>query len=322
VDDRIQIQVSYSADKGKTWSKPATVNDDRSPQKGGSGPDHLLPSIGVNKDGVVLVSWYDRRDAKDNLGWRLRAAASLDGGETFTESVPITEAANSYTPTTPWLVASTGNSDEKSSTVSVRSSLHAFFASAGHTTGLAVDADGTFHPTWVDNRTGVPQLWSASLKVDGTAVKHGATELTELEDISKSVTLQLSKSSFDRAKSTLTMTAQLKNTSKDTIQAPVKVRVLTLESALGVAEITNADNGQNGTGAVWDFTPQVSGGTLGSMQLSSPRTLTFRITDVRPLSQGRDYKAGLLAMDTRILGKLIKAKPDTTEDKAKGSETR
>src|SRR5207302_3639106 len=70
VDDRIQIQLSYSADKGKTWSKPTLVNDDRSPEKGGHGPDHLLPSVAVNKDGVVLVTWYDRRDAKDNLGWR------------------------------------------------------------------------------------------------------------------------------------------------------------------------------------------------------------------------------------------------------------
>src|SRR5437773_1084087 len=46
VSDRIQIQLSYSADQGKTWAKPVTVNDDRSPEEGGKGPDHLLPSIG------------------------------------------------------------------------------------------------------------------------------------------------------------------------------------------------------------------------------------------------------------------------------------
>jgi hypothetical protein len=32
--------------------------------------------------GVVVVAWYDRRESSDNMGWRIRAAASLDGGVT------------------------------------------------------------------------------------------------------------------------------------------------------------------------------------------------------------------------------------------------
>jgi len=115
IDDRVQIRSAYSADKGKTWSTPVIVNDDRSPEKGGRGPDHILPSIGVNKDGVVLITWYDRRDARDNLGWRLRAAASLDGGETFSESVPITDAANTYTASTPWILDARGGAGDPAS---------------------------------------------------------------------------------------------------------------------------------------------------------------------------------------------------------------
>ena len=320
VSDRIQIRFSYSSDKGKTWSKPVTVNDDRSPEKGDKGPDHLLPSVGVNKDGVVLVTWYDRREAKDNLGWRMRAAASLDGGETFSASVPITDFANAYTATTRWHVSVGANSDDKTSLVSVFAGLDPFFVSGGHTTGLAADADGTFHPTWIDNHTGVAQLWSVSLKVDGTVVKHGAVDLADLKDISKSVTLELSKPDFDRVKGTLSVSARLKNISKDTVEEPVKVRVLTLESDLGVPEITNADNGQDGTGGVWDFTPQLSGAPLATMKLSAPRTLTFRVSDLRPLAPGKDFKRGVLNLETRVFGKLHKEKSDKDKDKDKDSE--
>ena len=320
VSDRIQIRLSYSSDKGKKWSKPVTVNDDRSPEKGGKGPDHLLPSVGVNKDGVVLVTWYDRREAKDNLGWRLRAAASLDGGETFSASVPITDFANAFTSTTRWHVTVGTNSDDKKPLVSVFAGLNPFFVSGGHTSGLAVDADGTFHPTWVDNHTGVAQLWSASVKVEGTAVKHGGPDLADLKDISKSVTLELSKPDFDRVKGTLSVSARLKNISKDTVEGPVKVRVLTLESDLGVPEITNADNGQGGTGAVWDFTPQLSGAPLATMKLSAARTLSFRVSDLRPLAQGKDFKFSFFNLDTRVFGKLHKEKSDKDKDKDEDSE--
>jgi hypothetical protein len=97
--------------------------------------------------------------------------------------------------------------------------------------------------------------------------------------------------------------AQVKNASNDTIEGPLKVRVLTLESELGVAEITSADNGETGTGAVWDFSAQLPGGKLSSMSLSAPKTLTFRISNLRPLGQSRDFKYNVLNLDTRIYGR-------------------
>jgi len=90
------------------------------------------------------------------------------------------------------------------------------------------------------------------------------------------------------------------------VQGPVKVRVITLESALGVAAITNADNGERGTGAVWDFSPQLPDGGLASMQLSAPKTLTFRLSDLRGLRPGKDFETAVLTLDTRVLGKLLK----------------
>src|SRR5205814_866280 len=123
--------------------------------------------------------------------------------------------------------------------VSAHVVIRDFFVGGGHTSGLAVSTDGTFHPTWIDNRTGIPQLWSASLKVDGQVVKHGASDLAVLEEISQSVTLEFSKPRWDRGTGTLSVPAQLMNTSNDTVEGPVKVRVVSLESELGVPEITN-----------------------------------------------------------------------------------
>jgi hypothetical protein len=308
VSDRTQILSSYSFDKGNTWSKPMIVNDDRSPEEHGRGPDHLLPSVAVNKDGVVLVTWYDRREAKDNLGWKVRGATSLDGGETFSASVPIADAPNSYPEDTPWVLDQRSVGDvltgDKASLISLSVNVNWTFFNGGHTSGLAVDADGVFHPTWIDNRTGVAQLWSAPVRIIGSVVKHGADELADLEDISSFVTLRLSKPAFDRRTDTITMTAQLQNFSKDTVVGPVKVRVLTLESEFGIPEIVNADNDQSGTGAVWDLTAQLLEGELSPMAVSAPKTLTLRLRDLRTLGQG--LESNLVDVDVRVLGKLRK----------------
>ena len=42
----------------------------------------------------------------------------------------------------------------------------------GDTAGLAADALGIFHAAWVDNRTGVPQLWTATVSVRSTGMTH------------------------------------------------------------------------------------------------------------------------------------------------------
>lgn len=306
-DDRIQVLFAYSADKGKTWSKPVVVNDDRSPEEGGEGPDHLLPSVAVNKDGVVFVTWYDRREATDNLGWRLRGAASLDGGETFSASVLIADGASAYPESLPWDIAAGASSNDTASLVGIHVGLQIFFTSGGHTSGLAVDADGSFHPTWIDNRTGVAQMWTSAVRVEGEVVKHGLAELSDLDDVSKHVTFEMSNAVFDHETGRLTVTAQLKNDSPHTIEAPVKVRVLTLEPGLGVPRIIGADAGGEGTGAVWDFTPQLDEGSLASMQLSAPKTLTFHLTDLRGLRQGVDFESRILNLDTRVFANLTEA---------------
>ena len=301
VDNRIQIGFSYSADKGKTWSKPIVVNDDRSPVVGGHGPDHLLPAVAVNKAGVVLVTWYDRRNATGNLGWQMRAAASLDGGVTFSASVPVSRNVDAYGPSMPWQIDRFAFTDRDHSLISVGFGIPAFFVASGHTTGMAVDSSGRFFPTWIDDHTGLPQLWTAGITVDGTVMKHGSPMLAALHDVSTSITPEVvGIPQLDRRTGTVTFTAQLHNVSDRAIRGPFFVRVLNLESGLGVPEILNAGNDMHGTGAVWNFSSSVPAGVLGPHQRSGLKQLVFRLHGIRPIGQGKDFNIDLFNLDMRV----------------------
>lgn len=142
VDRRTQIFIASSDDGGHIWTAPHLVNDDR-PSERDQAPNHFMPAVAVNLNGVVGVSWYDRRDNADNLGYWPRFAASLDGGVTFLPSERVSTSAN--------LVL-----DAKEARLN-----------SGDTAGLAADAKGVFHPVWIDNRTGTRQIWTTPVVVRG-----------------------------------------------------------------------------------------------------------------------------------------------------------
>jgi hypothetical protein len=142
---RTEIMAASSADKGKTWSAPVTVSDAPKVQRDSAGPDQFMPTLAVNKDGVVGVLWYDRRDNPNNRDYYARFSASLDGGATWLPSVRVSTAAN--------------EPGKKGGSVT-----------NGDTSGLAASADGEFHALWVDNRTGTPQAWTAAITVAGRPV--------------------------------------------------------------------------------------------------------------------------------------------------------
>jgi hypothetical protein len=87
--------------------------------------------------------WYDRRDFPNHDGYVPRFAASFDGGETFTASVVISKAPNA-------------RSAQKGPD---------FLLNGGDTAGLTAAADGRFHAVWIDNRTGVQQVWTAAIGI-------------------------------------------------------------------------------------------------------------------------------------------------------------
>jgi hypothetical protein len=135
------IRYAYSKDQGKTFSKPVILSE-QSEDEGHS--EAFVPSIAVNKGGVVAVTWYDtRRLRPGEAGWDVRIRASLDGGETWQPSVQVSDAPTRKNKKTGKRVQG-----------------------VGHTAGLAADAEGVFHCLWVDGRSGFSQVYTAAVAAE------------------------------------------------------------------------------------------------------------------------------------------------------------
>jgi hypothetical protein len=328
---RTEIYVSYSSDKAKTWSPPQLINDDRPPPDPTQGPDHLMPVIAVNKNGVVGIVWYDRRDNPDKLGYWVRFTASLDGGDTWLPSKRVSEAPSSFeaidraalgysargggTPTGAAPDAPPPPARSGGNPLTLSAAINGFSYQGGHYSGMAADAAGAFRPMWVDNRTGVAQIWTAPVSVAGVAAKNGGGELASLDDVSSKVALDLADTRFDRGSGTVTFEARLKNTSKDTVKAPVKARVVTLQSQVGIPAVANADNRVTGVGAVFDFTPMLRNGTLLPNDSTPAKAITVRLSDIRLPVAGKRMNSGLVTIGTRV---LATPKPEAAKPVDKG----
>jgi hypothetical protein len=302
---RSQILLSYSSDQGKTWSKPRVIDDNRAWANNPSGPDDIHGQVAVNSNGVVGVSWYDRRDNPDNLGWTVRFRASFDGGETFTPSVKVSEVPYLPEQTDPMPLSVMGRR-WKDSNESTLLGVHSFNFSGGHTAGLATGADGTFQALWVGNSTGVPQLWTATVTVNGKAQKNGSTEAAKLVDASGKVKIYFTNRRLFRSSRIVETDVEVENLSDDTLAGPLKLRVLDLNSELGVAEFINADEGGKGEGAVFDLTPLVEGGELKPHATTKPKRIRIQMAELDALRPFDPYAVfGLADFTSRVLAGKI-----------------
>jgi len=305
------VLFSYSADRGQTWAPPIVVNDDRAPAAPAAAPNHLLPAVAVNAAGIVAVSWLDRRDAPDNLGWRERVRVSLDGGETFLASSVVGEAPARFDGDERWpSFAYTGGGGSRIGgggllRVNILAPHHLYFP--GDYAWITAGADGVFHPYWIDNRTGWPQVWTAPVQVAASAIRNGSAELADLEDLTSLTELKWLSSNYDRDAHTASVTVRLDNTSRRTLLGPFKIRLIRSDSDLAAVEVIGASNGLTGPGAVWDVTTFIDGSTLEPDSSSRAFTLTFKLNDLRPLLEHHGQNGfRLVASLSRVLGRIAK----------------
>jgi hypothetical protein len=239
---RLAVMVAHSEDGGLSWSQAIAVSDDASARNGPDGPDHVNPSIAVNGHGVVAVLWYDRRDNPD-FGYWPRMSASLDGGETWLRSRRISTHPH---------IARLDGAIGLSSTLAVRADTTHELAvtvhngwnfKSGDTSGLTADADGTFHPVWIDNRTGKAQMWTASVRVAG--------QVRMLRDVSSLVTFDAGQVGFDAEKRVVWMSFAVVNSSSDTLRGPLTLQVRSVRSGIAKPELLGASNGWDGAGATY-----------------------------------------------------------------------
>lgn len=302
------VRFSYSADKGRTWSRAKTINDEPDRNSPDRIADHHMPVVAVNNQGVVGISWYDRREHPDDIGWWTRFTASLDGGETFLPSIKVSEAPHEHRDgeRLPIFVRSFGEAGRfPSTTITTSIELDEGEARGGDTAGMAADANGRFHAVWVDNRTGILQLWTATVSVTGSGIQNGSGELAALTDVTPRVMLDYADTSYDPETGTVSFDATLTNTSMTPISVPIKLRVVGLEAGSGTVQVVNADNRQSGTGAVWDFSGAVEGGLLNPGEKTRVKRFQFHLVGIHPFRRGTNgyIPTDLIRLESKVLAK-------------------
>ncbi len=160
------IRLTRSSDGGDTWSAPIPIGNDEPLASPAAIPDNFMPTVAVNRAGVVGVLWYDRRRHAGSSAYDVRFAASLDGGASWRPSVMVSESPNDERQQ----LAAPSEMDPgrraPNASAPWRPAPGSFSATGGDTAGLVADALGRFHALWIDNRTGVQQVWTAPIDVE------------------------------------------------------------------------------------------------------------------------------------------------------------
>ncbi|PYX45933.1 MAG: hypothetical protein DMG79_18065 [Acidobacteria bacterium] len=84
---QMKAYVAVSTDGGATWSAkavaPATATNDQ-----------FFPWVNVSRNGVVGVSWMDRRDDPANINYEAFSAVSVNGGASYGTNLKLSAAAS------------------------------------------------------------------------------------------------------------------------------------------------------------------------------------------------------------------------------------
>ncbi len=291
-----RILFSRSTDRGKTWSAPGPIAGDVP-----ASAMQYQPTIAVNKDGVVGVTWFDTRHSADGSEFHMYFAASVDGGRTFLPAERVT--------TEPSRPAGRGNNRPMPNVYKIGGKAQLAMISAstrwpsgGDYLGMTADRRGIFLPLWSDARTGTFQMytapirvrvpltdeekkraemravWEAPAKKAGDPAKRVQTDLLERVDFVFDPTI--------REDDIVELRVRLKNRTEASIHAPVRLEVLGFgggpepEKESTVVEILNALNGKKGAGAEFVFDEALGEErTLAPSMLSGPVLIRMRVPD-------------------------------------------
>lgn len=293
-DNRSRVMLAYSEDHGRSWSPPRIVSDDSVSVPQAKRINSIMPAVAVNRRGVVGVSWYDRRDNPDDIGYYVRFSASLDGGKTWLPSVRVSEQPNvhinpldSRIPIKLSAMDPLPRRDTATSTIRAWMSRSVWYT-GGHFAGLAADADGVFHPLWVDNRTGLKQVWTATVRVGENSLRSEAVA-TRLRDVTGAVSVHFDDLIYLRTGTTtalLTFDIRLTNISRDTLRAPLNLEVVEFAPQTappGAAADWQLDREFRGylNARRWDLNSGLREGQLPPNSTSTPIRVQMLLTNLR-----------------------------------------
>jgi hypothetical protein len=181
---------------------------------------------------------------------------------------------------------------------------------------LAVDISGVFHPAWIDNRSGVPNVWTAPVRVNGKARRHTiSTDAPALEDVTGAVDLQVIDLSYDsgRDPAVAVVRARLRNASSRPLEGPFLARLISVRSALGPIEVVERANDTSVSGITWKFNVATRDRRLQPGGFTEEQTLTFRLSS--PRANPWPSEPGIMSivdLDVAIMGKRVAAETNTS----------
>ena len=307
---RYVARVWHTPDFGKTWSTAIASDAPRG--------DVANPAIAVNRDGVVAVTWNDRRDDPNGRCWRLYAALSIDGGAHFQPAQRLSEKTTCIDSPTNWVTFGEGfNSDQSGeflAHVQTSALVPTRFPMGGDTQGLVADGAGVFHAAWINGETGTLQLWYSSFRATAATMAARASPPAAasappgtkaapagMVDVTQDVRFRVTNTNLDFARHTYTITADIENQSGRPIRGPLRAYMRhfldDLDNGLGLRNLraANTDSGGPGVGALWTF--QVRGEVLRAGQRTEPRVLRFTFEGGVP-----EFAEGYLSPGFQIFG--------------------
>jgi len=210
-----RIFVSYSSDKGKTWSMPKMISSV-------TNGDQFDISIAVNNEGTVLVSYHDTRDTppgKEEVLLNRYASVSVDGGETFFPARRITSEPSDPAA----LFSNLAGPYAHSFSIGFESAASRY----ADYQGIATDLNGVFHPFWSDGRTGMNQTWTVAVRVVRPDVQRTVKppELIEA-DITSMLEISFDPLHQFPPAGTIELPIRLKNKSDKTIYGPIRAEAV------------------------------------------------------------------------------------------------
>lgn len=292
---KTRILFSHSTDRGATWSPPRIL-DPNVP----AGSRQFQPVVAVNKAGVLGALWLDTRNSPDGSRYEPFFTASLDGGETFLPSLPVSSEPSLQKG--PGNVAVHADSWEHEGVGRlVFLSAYLRWGAGGDYIGMTADPAGTFFPLWPDSRSGTFQLYTAPIRVEvpeplptpvpgvptptpvATAAKPPQRVQTKVLD---RVDLVFDPARTDWQAGTVEVSIRLKNKSSKPIYPPITLEIVGFGSGMGdehkefAPAVLNAANGKTGVGAVFSFDAALRGlESLAPGALTAPVVLRFKLVN-------------------------------------------
>jgi len=278
VDGWERIKVVHSDDYGQTWENSVEAGHDS------SHTDQGVPAIAVSGDGIVGVSWYDRRNASGNDCFQGYFSASLDGGLTFLPAIALQESQTCpKVPGNERLHGAYSHADGGKWVYSVQTAANRF-PNGGETQGLVGLGAGEFQLVWTNGESGTMQLVSSSVRVASRPLG---------SDITDRVSVQISAPELNPVSDQLSVQISVTNMPRDPIRTPLCLELFSVDSGAALLRATNAQNSLPDIGAIWFLHPNGNSAGLGPATASAPVTLLFEASGAplerAPSAMGSDF---------------------------------